>query len=137
MNFNGASFFFLTTILGLLSLAPLFAESAGSHRDAKNFQAEYSDLSRSGNAVLLDVRTPEEFKSGYIAGATNLDFNAADFSKQIAKLPKDKTYFIYCRSGNRSGKAMKMMAEGGFKKLRNLSGGVIDWSAEKLPLIKN
>ncbi|GAB3292656.1 rhodanese-like domain-containing protein [Hymenobacter tenuis] len=69
--------------------------------------------------VLLDVRTPEEFASGHVAGARNLDFRAPDFAQQVALLDPKQTYVLYCASGNRSGKAAVLMQEKGFQKVVN------------------
>lgn len=85
---------------------------------------------------ILDVRTPDEFNEGHIEGALNLDFYAASFKDDLDKLDKTKTYFVYCRSGNRSGQAMKMMETMGFKEVYNLSGGMVDWIAAGLPAVK-
>lgn len=75
-------------------------------------------------AVILDVRTPSEFASGAIPGALNINFMGADFDRKIDRLDKTKTYFVYCRSGNRSGQACQLMAQKGFSNLFNLSGGL-------------
>jgi phage shock protein E len=72
------------------------------------------------NTVLLDVRTPAEFAAGHLKGARNIDFKAAGFSFEIAKLDKDKTYLLYCASGNRSGQTTILMEETGFKKVINV-----------------
>ena len=58
------------------------------------------------------------------------------FKEDLDKLDKDKAYFIYCRSGNRSGRAMPIMKELGFKEVYNLSVGIQEWIAEGLPIIK-
>ncbi|WP_297335522.1 rhodanese-like domain-containing protein [Algoriphagus sp.] len=102
----------------------------------KNYEdisaAEFHDLTLQPNTVILDVRTPGEFSSGKIRGARNLDLMARDFTNQIQHLPKDKTYLVYCRSGNRSGQACGIMAEMGFKNCKNLAGGIIRWPFETL-----
>lgn len=64
--------------------------------------------------VILDVRTPEEYRSGHVKGAQNLDFYA-DFEKAVQNLPKDKTYFLHCASGRRSGMATEIMRKHGFR----------------------
>lgn len=79
------------------------------------------------NAVILDVRTAAEARSGSIKGAINIDLMSVDFQQKIAKLDKNKTYFVYCRSGNRSGQACKVMGDAGFEHLYNLSGGMMSW----------
>lgn len=75
------------------------------------------------NVTILDVRTPEEFATGHIENAINIDFLSSDFDDKIAQLPKDKTYVLYCRSGNRSGKAMSSFQKQGFTSVKNVSGG--------------
>ena len=71
------------------------------------------------DVVLLDVRTPEEFATGHLAGAQNLDFRAPGFREKVAKLDKTKTYVLYCASGNRSGQTNVLMQEAGFDKVVN------------------
>lgn len=88
------------------------------------------------DAVLLDVRTPEEVQQGYLKGSVNIDFKASDFKEKISKLDKNKTYFLYCAAGGRSGKTADMMEEMGFKKIYNLMGGIDAWQEEKLPVEK-
>jgi rhodanese-related sulfurtransferase len=91
--------------------------------DGQAFKAAYQT---SKGAVLLDVRTPSEYKAGTINGAKNINLTSLDFNSQIAKLPKDKEYFVFCRSGARSGNACRMMSAQGFK-VTNLSGGIASW----------
>lgn len=64
--------------------------------------------------VILDVRTPSEYKNGHIRGAQNLDFYA-DFEKAIQQLPKDKVYYLHCASGRRSASATELMRRHGFQ----------------------
>lgn len=86
--------------------------------------------------MIIDIRTPEEFDEGHIEDAVNIDFYSETFKKDLDKLDKGKTYFIYCRSGNRSGRAMPVMKELGFKEVYNLSVGIKEWLAEGLPVVK-
>ena len=86
--------------------------------------------------VILDVRTPAEVAEGRIAGACALDFRSPDFADKIKDLPRGKTYLVYCRSGNRSAKAVKLMQDAGFTDLINLGGGVVDWEKAGLPVVK-
>ena len=82
-------------------------------------------------SVILDVRTAEEFESGYIKGALNLDIRGgADFLASIEKLDKSKSYFVYCRSGARSGQACQLMSQMGFRAVYNLYGGVLAWEGD-------
>jgi phage shock protein E len=73
-------------------------------------------------AVILDVRTPEEFASGHLAGSVNIDVSAGDFEQRIATLDPAAKYLIYCRSGNRSAQALARMQGLGFSSLVDLGG---------------
>lgn len=84
----------------------------------------------SENLVILDVRTPPEFDQGYLDGARNLDFYADDFAQQLAELPRDRAYLVYCRRGVRSRRTLALMQELGFTRVYNLAGGVHRWQAD-------
>jgi rhodanese-related sulfurtransferase len=91
-------------------------------------------LADNPNAVLIDVRSPGELDDGIIEGAINFNVMEPNFEDKVEKLDKEKSYFLYCRSGNRSGMACSRMASMGFKNLYNLAGGVMAWSIE-MPLV--
>ena len=85
----------------------------------------------SEESVILDVRTDDEFSTGYIEGAVNIDFYMGNkFISDIDKLDKSKSYFIYCKSGARSGQTCELMKQKGFKKVYNLEGGILGWTGE-------
>ncbi|MDZ7879785.1 MAG: rhodanese-like domain-containing protein [Saprospiraceae bacterium] len=87
-------------------------------------------LSETSDAVVLDVRTMGEFGSGHLPKAQNIDVTSSQFQSKIAQLDKNKTYFLYCRSGNRSGMASKILAQNGLTKLFNMSGGIGSWQGK-------
>lgn len=93
---------------------------------------EWAELhSKTPESVILDVRTEEEFESGYIAGAKNLDIRGGSaFVSSVEKLDKSKAYFVYCRSGARSGQACQLMEQMGFERVYNLEGGVLAWEGD-------
>ncbi len=97
--------------------------------------ADFAILIAQPDVVLLDVRTPAEFASGHLAGSRNVDFEASDFKTQISGLPKDATYALYCRSGNRSGQALAVMKAAGFTKVQHLGGGITSWQAAGRPVV--
>lgn len=76
--------------------------------------AEVNKTLRQPNVVLLDVRTPEEYATGHLASAGNLDFRAPDLGERLQQLDRNKTYVLYCASGNRSNKTAMLMQEKGF-----------------------
>ena len=86
--------------------------------------------------IILDVRTPEEFTEEHIENATNLDFYSETFRNELNQLDKNKTYLVYCRSGNRSGKALNIMTELNFGEVYDVLGGIIAWNVEGLPTTK-
>jgi phage shock protein E len=81
--------------------------------------AEIKQALAQPSTVLLDVRTPEEFATGHLQGAQNIDFRAPSFREKVAQLDKAKTYVLYCASGNRSGQSSVLMQETGFRKIIN------------------
>jgi rhodanese-related sulfurtransferase len=91
--------------------------------DGKTFRTKYQSAPK---AELLNVRTAGEFASGTIKGARNLDVTSGQFESALKTLDKDKEYFVFCRSGNRSGSACDMLTAQGFKAY-NLAGGVGAW----------
>lgn len=88
--------------------------------DVQSFMKSFH---RAENAQLVDVRTPEEIADGKVQGALEMDFYDDQFEAQIKSLDPSKPTYLYCRSGNRSGKAGKMLIDLGFKQVYNMDGG--------------
>ena len=99
--------------------------------------SEFSTKVAEAGVITLDVRTPIEFAEGHIEGARLIDFQSGNFENEIAALDKNATYAVYCRSGNRSGQAVKVMQDAGFTNVFSMNGGVIDWANAGFPLVKN
>lgn len=85
---------------------------------------------------VLDVRTPAEHASGYIAGSENIDFYEKNFMSNIEKLDHSKTYIVHCKSGGRSSKTVKMMQELGFAAAYSLAGGFSEWVKKGMQVAK-
>jgi rhodanese-related sulfurtransferase len=111
--------------------------STGSATTVNLNVSEFSQKITEPGVIVLDVRTPEEFASGHIEGALNIDFNSGNFANEITRLNPSETYAVYCRSGSRSGQATSIMHKAGFHDVSNLNGGVIDWTNDGLPLVVN
>ena len=77
--------------------------------------------------ILLDVRTPDEFSSGYIKNAINLDFYSETFQNDILSIDKNSPIVLYCRTNNRSTKTASILKDNGFKEISVLEGGITDW----------
>ena len=83
------------------------------------------------NTVILDVRTPEEYESGYIVNAVNYNMmDSIAFLHTISALDKDKQFLLYCKSGRRSAKALVIMKNMGFNKVHHLKGGITEWKGK-------
>ncbi|HCP40829.1 MAG TPA: rhodanese-like domain-containing protein [Cryomorphaceae bacterium] len=93
-------------------------------------------IDNADNALVLDVRADAEFVSGHLNGAIQIDFYRDDFQETLSKLNMSRPVFVYCRSGNRSGKAAKQMKALGFKEVYNLEGGIGEWARRGQPVAK-
>lgn len=88
-------------------------------------------LSEDKNAVIIDVRTPEEQAMGIIEKAVCIDIYKPDeFISFLEKLDKSKNYYVYCKAGGRSANACQVMDEMGFTQTYNLLGGTSLWTGE-------
>lgn len=98
---------------------------------AKEFEKEI----KTDTIQLLDVRTPQEYVEGHIAGALNINVQSDDF-KELARrnLSKEETVLVYCRSGRRSLDAAEKLTKLGYKVI-NLKGGIIEWKEDGLPVV--
>ena len=103
--------------MGILSFLFGLGANAQVFQDTTHFQ-------------ILDVRTPDEFSVSHVEGALNIDFLNSSFQTEIQKLDKTKIYKVYCRSGNRSGQAERVMKSLGFKDVENI--GSLSNSAKRL-----
>jgi len=122
---------FIALIASALLLAGCSSSSSAINLSVTEFSAKVAEA----GVITLDVRTPGEFAEGYIQGARLIDFQSGNFENEIATLDKNATYAVYCRSGNRSGQAVKVMQDAGFTNVFNMNGGVIDWANAGLPLV--
>jgi len=86
--------------------------------------------------VIIDVRTPDEFKTGHLENAILIDFFAKDYLAQFKHLDKSKIYLIYCRSGNRSGKTLGLIEDMGFERIYNIGTGIIGWQEKGFKVVR-
>jgi rhodanese-related sulfurtransferase len=95
-------------------------------------QKEWStQLEADENAVIIDVRTPNEVAKGIIPNAIHIDiFKGQGFIDEIKQLDLSKNYYVYCRVGGRSGQACSVMNQLGFNNTYNLIGGITEWKGE-------
>jgi rhodanese-related sulfurtransferase len=120
------------------------AQPAQQHEPAKPGEAspavkkvsidEFEKMRKQKDAVVLDVRSREEYEAGHIPGSVNLPINAKDFDERVKKLDKDKTYLVHCAVGGRSARASAKMHEAGVPKLFDFSGGMRAWTEAEKPV---
>lgn len=103
----------------------------GTKVSAEEFKAL---IEKDPSPQIIDVRTAEEFQSGALFNATNINSGSLDFLKQIEKLDKTKPVYLYCLSGARSAGAMNKMVAKGFKSVYSLDGGIIEWKNAGYPI---
>ena len=87
----------------------------------------FKDATSNKKVQLIDVRTPEEYNSGHIKDAANIDFYSGIFTTEFNKLDKQQPVYIYCRSGNRSKQTAKKLEAMGFKEIYDLEGGILNY----------
>lgn len=114
-----------------LFLSILFFTSCKSEQESNQNEESFKNLTveeviilleANPDIIVIDVRTPDEIaQTGAIENSINIDFKASDFKEKISALDKDKEYILFCKSGNRSGQASKIMAEMGFSNINNLN----------------
>lgn len=87
-----------------------------------------NQISSDQSAVIIDVRTPAEFNDGHISNSLLIDIYNPTFQNKILELDKSKSYYIYCRSGNRSYHAGVFMLAEGFNSVHHLADGILSWT---------
>jgi len=95
-----------------------------------------SMLQKEKKWIVLDVRSAEEFNSGHIKGALNIDIRQPDAFSKIDKLNKNAKYIVHCRTNHRSGMAVEHMMQSGFKNIYQMMDGWSGWLANNLPVQK-
>lgn len=131
---------------------PATATVAGASENTRDAAGERRALPATGNIsvrdaaallqnapdglIILDVRTPGEFREGHLAGARNVDFFGGRFEMETADLPRDATLLIYCRSGKRSAAAAETLGEAGMNRILHMYQGIEGWKDAGLPLVK-
>ena len=126
--------------LGLFAAAPARGEEAKKPAEPEGAEKisieKFEEMRKAKDVVVLDVRTPEEFKAGRVPGARNVDVKDERFAERVKSLDKDKTYLVYCRTGRRSNAATATMKQLGFGKLYNFAGSMAEWEKAGKPVEK-
>jgi rhodanese-related sulfurtransferase len=130
---------FLFAILAMIMIGPkqIMGQMAFNSSPVKNVSADEAQLIlKNKDIVILDIRTPMEYNTSRIEGAINIDFYESSFINNLNNLDKNKRYFVYCRSGNRTGQSMRIFTSLGFKDIVHLQRGIVEWTANGYEMIK-
>ncbi len=104
--------------------------------DPKDAQRVILENRGNPDFVLIDIRTPEEFESGHIPGAININYHTDSFIADLDKLDKSKTYMVYCRTGRRVSDTVGIMVRLGFSTIYRINGDINRWKSQGLPVVK-
>jgi rhodanese-related sulfurtransferase len=127
-------------LVAAVAMALLIGSCGGSTDTASKLQlttvSDVADIVASppDGLVILDIRTPEEFAAGHLAGAINIDYYASDFEAKLSTLDLEVPYVMYCNSGNRSSNALPLMDTIGFREVYELDGGIQAWYSAGRPI---
>ena len=128
----------LSTEFSFLLLIIAFSSSCQKPQTSANHISADSlkSILKTEHGIILDVRTPEEFEEGHIAGSININYHDENFSAALDTLDKNKQYEVYCRSGNRSYKSIELMKKKGFKNIYHFEGGILNWEEKGFETVK-
>ena len=118
----------LTTAVPLMAGSPIVDVTVDQAQKLIQQRAGQKDF------VILDVRTPGEFSEGHLSGAMNVDLLAPNFAAHLSAQDRGKTYLVYCRTGNRSTKAVHTMEQLGFRSVYHMVNGILGWEKKGLTL---
>ncbi len=111
-----------------------FGKSAASAPASAVDVTEAQRRLASREAVLIDVREPDEWQEGHVAGAAHIPLG--DLTARLAEVPRDRPVLLFCRSGNRSGRATALLREQGYDQATNVEGGITAWQRAGLPVTR-
>ena len=126
--------FFLLSLL-IVVISTTACQSQNGSKTVLSPKAFQEQIDNTDNEILIDVRTPDEYAKGYIAGAKNINWNGRDFEQQVSGLDKTKPVYVYCLGGGRSASAAKKLTKLGFKNVYDLDGGMMNWKRANMPVV--
>lgn len=135
---RGTLHFLSVVVGGLLGVVPFAAPTAAAETGAvRHVDPDgAARLLAEDKVIVLDVRTPDEFKAGHIKGARLMDFRDPDFAKKLGQLDRTKTYLVHCAVGGRSRASLETFRKLGFQSIVHLDGGFTAWQRAGKPVEK-
>ena len=126
--------FLLNGLLAITVFGLQFCAQGQGEKKVLDAKAFSDALNKTPDALVLDVRTPDEFAGGHLDKAVNVDWNGGGFDAWMEKIDKEANIYVYCLSGGRSGSAGSALREAGFKHVTEMEGGMMKWKAAGLPV---
>src|SRR5687767_1572101 len=118
-------------------IVPAATEVAVSTGNSNETETDVKELKRKIDAkedfFLLDVREPNEYQIGKIPGSTLIPLG--EVPQRVSEIPRDKEIIVHCKMGGRSAKAAAFMRQQGYTNVKNLKGGITDWSDKVDPSV--
>jgi len=130
---NSTLKYILIVVFSIIFSCSLINNESINHMNSDEL-IEFIELN---DAVLVDVRTEDEYNSGYIENSLNIDYFSNEFSVNADKLDKTTPIILYCRSGKRSSMSANKISKLGFKEIYNLEGGILEWIEEGNVIVFN
>ncbi len=115
----------------VLAAMAVLAQPNGASLNARPF----AKLMKKKHALVVDVRTAEEFAAGHLEGAVNLDQAGGSLLRDLSAIDRSAPVLLYCGSGVRSAKAKAVLLQAGFPKVYDLQGGIQAWQQDGKPVI--
>lgn len=126
----------MNKIFLIILFVPMFLVACGQNPATNQLKArKFNKLIDKDNAIILDVRTKNEFKNGHIKDAGQLNYYAMDFKKKLLLLPRNQPVYLYCNTGYRSDRAANILIKNGYTNIYNLEYGILEWNINNLPII--
>jgi rhodanese-related sulfurtransferase len=123
-------------VSALLALLALLAWDSGQKAGPKVSTHEATRLINQQNAVVVDIREKADFKAGHLVDAINIP--NSQVTNSLVDLEKHKTgpIIVVCKTGQTASAASKILKDNGFDQVYRLSGGIMEWTNNNLPLVK-
>ncbi|WP_209319702.1 thioredoxin domain-containing protein [Ancylomarina longa] len=116
----------------------LFFSACGQKEGINQLDAlEFEKQIQKEQAILLDVRTLNEYKNGHIQNAGQLNYYALNFKRKLLLLPKDQPIYLYCNTGYRSNRAARILKDNAYLQVFNLEHGIMEWNLKNLNVEKS
>jgi len=140
INLNQAmkNLFISSITILILFLGSGSISSCNSQSSTESCNISAADFAKKdiSDAVIIDVRTPGEYNYGHLNGAELIDYSSREFQAKIGQLDKSAKYYVYCKTGIRSSRAVSYMVQNGFKNVCNIDGGTLALASSGVKLVK-